>query len=177
MFILFVKYIPLNSLNMRKKTQNPPQISHTTDCISFMWSRNPNILPLNHLSPGALQTPDPLSLIQTVPPLSCSTGSINQLIITVAMALTTNPALPPTLWPHFHLLPSYFPQGKREEGTWKWGIYKIQNLIFSDDWLINLIWTFIGFGGQRFQAHVGMCKCIYSVVTSLPYICSTLWQG
>lgn len=153
-FTFYLWTISLNPLNMRKQTPNPSQMSHT-DCIPLMWSRNPNILPLNHLPPGALQSPDPLSLIQTVPPLSCSTGSINQLIITVAMALTTYPALPPTLWPHFHLLPSYFPQGKREQGTWKWGIYKIQNL-FSFRWLVN--WFYLDVLRLRWAEISGSCR-------------------
>ncbi len=178
MIVKFSSTIPLNPINMRKQPQNPPQTSHD-DCIPFMWSRNPNILPLSHLTPGAFQSRDLYLWIQTVLPPSSSTGSINQLIITVAMSPPTQCCHPPRDPFSIYCL-HIFHRVKERRGQESEGEQKRRGrmfLFFLHGWLINSIWTFFGFSGQKFQTRVGMCKCIYSVVTSLPYICSALWQG
>lgn len=121
-FFLFVNY-PFRSIKYEKTDPKSYWHTNVTYWLAFPLS-GPEIQTyfFSIISP---QVPSSLLThylcIQTVVTLSSSTGSINQLIITVAMALTTYPVLPPTLWPPFHLLPSYFPQGKREEGTWKGG--------------------------------------------------------
>lgn len=119
-FFLFVNY---TFRSIKHEKTDPKSSTNVTYWLAFPLS-GPEIQ-THFLSIISPQVPSSLLThylcIQTVVPLSSSTGSINQLIITVAMALTTYPVLPPTLWPPFHLLPLYFPQGKREEGTWKGG--------------------------------------------------------
>jgi len=56
-FFLFVNYHPLN---MRKQTQNSPQISHTD--LHSLYVVQKSKLSLNYLTLCALQSPDPLSL-------------------------------------------------------------------------------------------------------------------